>query len=119
MSLFNEVSCTFYHKENNMDFKAEEFECTVVTQSGSTSFGIYEIGLQFLINEKVLREAIFDCESIEVDGIYMDFTDKEVSPVKCKIKIDPDINKVGFNILNLNSVIRIKNEYLVKILNSK
>lgn len=119
MSLFKEVNCIFYHKENNMNFKEEEFKCTIVSQSGVMSFGIYEIGLQFLIDEKFLEEAIFGCKSIVADGIYMDFTDKEISPLKCKIKIDAEINKIEFNILNLNNVIEIKTEYLVKILNAK
>lgn len=118
MSLFNEVICTFYNIENSRDIKSDKFQCTVVSQSGFTSFGIYEIGLQFLIYEKALREALLECDSIKVDGIYMDFTDKEVSPIKCKIKIDAEINKIEFNILNLNNVIQIKTEYLVKILNA-
>lgn len=119
MALFNKVNCIFYVKENNSNFKCDEFECTVVCQSGSVSFVIYEIGLQFLIDEQAFNKVILDNKSIEVDGVYIDFTAKNIFPVKCKIKIDITTGIVGFCILNLHNIVQIKTESLMKILDIK
>lgn len=119
MSLFKEINCYFYCKENNSVYKEKEFKCTVVCQSGSISFLIYEMGLQFVIDEKVFRKALADNKTIEAEGIYISFTDENILPVKCKIKIDVTTTVTNFNILNTNNFIGIKNEYLKKILDIK
>jgi hypothetical protein len=119
MSLFKEVKCFFYSKESNGGIKGKDFECTVVCQSGSSTFVIYEIGLQFIVDEKVLRKLILDNKTIEIDGVYIDLTDKNALPVKCKIKIAVMEGETNFEILNSNNLLQIKNENLKKMLDIK
>jgi len=119
VSLFKEVKSFFYSKESNGVIKGKEFKCTVVCQSGSICFVIYELGLQFLVNEKVLRETLLINKTIETEGIYIDFTDENILPVKCIIKIDITTSRTKFDIVNINSIVQIKNENLKKILDIK
>lgn len=116
MSLFKEVKCFCYHRENNNEFKEEEFDCTVVCQSGSISFGIYEMGIQFLLDEQILIKSLIDNKAIKAKGIYMCFTNESILPVKCNIKIDLMASEINFEILNTSNFIRIKTKDLKKIL---
>lgn len=49
MFLFKDIGCHFYCNKGNSIFNGKEFECKVICQSEIASFGIYDIGIQFLI----------------------------------------------------------------------
>jgi hypothetical protein len=119
MSLFNQVKCLFYANENKCTIKTSEYKCTVVCQSSYASFGVYEVGLQFLLNIKSLKQALINYKNTEDDGIYMDFKQKNILPEKCKIKIDVTTSRIKFYVLNANAFLEIKTEHLMKILDTK
>lgn len=116
MFFFKYVGCYFYSRERNDIYNGQEFECKVICQSGTASLGIYDIGVQFLIDEKVLRKALINYKISETDCVYIDFTDKNVVPIKCKIKLTVTTNETQLEILNTNSYIEMRTEHLMKIL---
>jgi hypothetical protein len=116
MSLFNEGKCLFYTKENKCNIKTNEYECTVVFQSSYASFGIYEVGFQFLLNLKSLKRALISNKAIEEEGVYIDFKQKNILPEKSKIKIDATTNRMKLCIMNIDAFLEIKADYLKKIL---
>ncbi|BCZ46907.1 hypothetical protein psyc5s11_29740 [Clostridium gelidum] len=116
MCLFNEAKCLFYTNENKCNIKTNEYECTVVCQSSYASFGIYEVGFQFLLDLKILKEALINHKTIEEEGVYIDFKQKNILPEKCNIKIDATTNRIKLCVLNIDAFLEIKSEYLKKIL---
>lgn len=116
MSLFNEAQCLFYTNENKCNIKTNEYKCTVVYQSGYVSFGIYEVGFQFLLDLKRVRQALVNYKTIKEEGVYIDFKQKNILPKKCNIKIDATTNRIKLCILNIDAFLEIKAEHLKKIL---
>ncbi|MDR3596802.1 hypothetical protein [Clostridium sp.] len=116
MFLFKDTRCNYYYKDSNNDLKSNEFECKVICQSGTASLGIYEVGLQCLIKEKVLREALLNYKSITADGIYINFKDKNIAPVECKFNLSVTKSLTKFKISNKDSFFEIKTENLHKVL---
>ena len=121
MFFFKDVGCHFYCKEsNNSSYNnGQELECKVICQSGTASLGIYDIGIQFLIDEKVLRKALINYKISETDCVYINFTDKNIVPIKCKIKLTVTTNETQLEVLNANSFIEMRTEHLKKILDMK
>jgi len=119
MSLFNQAQCLFYTNENKFNIQTKEYKCTVVCQSSYASFGIYEVGLQFLFDIKSLKQALINYKTIEDDGVYMDFKQKNILPEKCKIKIEATTSRIKFYVFNADSFLEIKTEHLMKILDIK
>jgi hypothetical protein len=120
MFFFKDVGCHFYCKENNISYNnSQELECKVICQSGTASLGIYDMGVQFLIDEKVLRKALINYKVLETSGVYINFTDKNVVPIKCKIKLTVTKNETQLEVLNTNSFIEMRTEHLMKILDMK
>jgi hypothetical protein len=119
MLLFRDVGCHFYSKKENGSFKVKELDCKVVCQSGNVSFVMQQIGILFLLDENVLRKALLDYKGTETNGVYINFTNENVVPIKCRIKLDVTTNEVKIEILNTNRFIETKTEYLRKVLEIK
>jgi hypothetical protein len=77
MSLFNQAQCLFYTNENKCNIQTKEYKCTVVCQSSYASFGIYEVGLQFLLDINNLKQTLRNYKTIEDNG-YISILNKKI-----------------------------------------
>lgn len=115
MSIFKKVKCLYYTNENN-SINTKEYECTVVLQSGTISFGIYEVGLQIFISNKTIKNVLLKNKKSENECAYINFNDKNIILVNCKIKLTVESNLVQFQLLKQKNYFEIKSEDLKNIL---
>lgn len=115
MSIFKKVKCLFYAKEDNR-ITTDEYECTVVLQSGIASFGIYETGLQILVSENVIKKVLLGDKDDEKDCSYIDFNSKDMELVNGKIKFNKMASKIRFQVLKKDDYFEIKIKDLKNIL---
>lgn len=116
MAIYNDVNCMFLYKDNNDELKAGEFKAMAVRQSGSISFAIIELERQFLVDEKVLIEAIKQNAQIETEGVWISLKKERILPIKCMICIDSRSGSTIFNVVGIRQFVAIKNEVLKEIL---
>lgn len=117
MSIFKTVKCLFCTNENNKT-KTDEYECTVVLQSGIASFGIYDTGLQILISENVIKKVLLEDKDDEKDCSYIDFNSKDIELVNGKIKLNKMESKIRFQVLKKDDYFEIKIKDLKNILDT-
>lgn len=117
MAIYKNVNCMFFCKDNNNQLKGGKFKSVAVKQSGSISFAIKELELQFLVDEKVLIDTIKQSAEIETEGVWTRFTDKGILPIKCMININSMLGTTTFNVSGIKQFIGIKDEILKEILN--
>ena len=68
---------------------------------------------------KSLKQALINCETIQDEGVYINFNQKDILPQKCSIKIDATTSRIKLYVVRINAFIVIKNEDLKKILDIK
>jgi len=117
MRTFKDIECVYSYRHKNEELKGGKYKCFVISDKGSISFAVTEVGEQLLINEEVLKKALRENMSVETNGMYMYLDEEGITPLECIVHINIMPLVTNLYVTDTNNSIGISNFNLNRLLN--